>query len=481
MQVSCLQNLHISLHTVLTQPPPQLLPLSSQKMFEAMDEDGDGTVDFHEFTIAMTGSAKSTVDSASEYDVDRLTKRFIEFANIRRREHALNAITTAITEDGIALESATEPETRVPGADSIDEEEQGSSQAKEERASFDVAKIDHFRTCFAVFNSRVTDESVENEIEAYYSAKGIKRHDKAEKKGTIGTTIARPMNATSSTVGPSSTTGLSVPDFRVRNTKTQEVLDLFLTHVSNFIETDESPAFRAKTKEQQAEDQEKANAEAEKEQLLRGGVLSHRPSPKAKQEEKKAAAADDDDVPIGIVVETLTPLQEREKREREFVEIQKRKAVARAKLAEEAMVDLDQIEENERLREERVYVLNIKKKPWVPKPATGGVLKWAGPTKVPTLVPLSTDQVLGKEMRMRVKTRRDIAALKVKQAADEKARNTHALSAHIEGLNSRQDYKDTFQSYASLGDESSTIFIDKPKPRKTPPAHGIVIHFAGKR
>ena len=56
-----------------------------------MDEDGngDGEVDFHEFTIAMTGSATSTIDSASEYDVERLTKRFIEYANITQREIAI--------------------------------------------------------------------------------------------------------------------------------------------------------------------------------------------------------------------------------------------------------------------------------------------------------------------------------------------------------------------------------------------------------
>ena len=62
-------------------------------MFEAMDEDGDGTVDFHEFTIAMTGSSSSTMDRATEHDVERLTARFLEFANIKKRERAVKVIT----------------------------------------------------------------------------------------------------------------------------------------------------------------------------------------------------------------------------------------------------------------------------------------------------------------------------------------------------------------------------------------------------
>jgi len=440
-------------------------------MFEAMDEDGDGTVDFHEFTIAMTGSAKSTVDSASEYDVDRLTKRFIEFANIRRRELALDAISTVLTGSDNAAEPESEASASSAAASNEGDEE--DSQAKGEQLSFDAAKIHHFRTCFAVFNSRVTEDTMESEIESYYAAKGIKGKPKndTQRRGTIGATAGKSMNATTSTVGVA-TTGLSVPDFRAENTKTQGVLDLFLTDVSNFANTEESPAFRAKAKEQHAEDL--AKQIAEKEKLLGTGAPL---SPKKAEKEEP-----DEDMPIGIVVENLTPSEEREKREREFVDIQKRRAEERARLAEEAMVNLDQVEEKERLREERVYVLNIKKKPWVPKPATGGIPKWAGPDKKPTLIPLSTDQVLRKEMQMRVKTRRDIAALKAKRIAEEKAMHAHALGAHLDGLAlGQEDYKDmTFQSNASIGDESSTIYIDKAKPRKIPPPHGIMIRFADK-
>jgi len=443
-----------------------------QLMFEAMDEDGDGTVDFHEFTIAMTGSAKSTVDSASEYDVDRLTKRFIEFANIRRRERALDVISSVMTGEGNTAEA--NPETGASAVEALNEavtEEDSVQEIKrQEQMSFDAAKIEHFRTCFAVFNSRVTDDTVESEIDAYYTAKGIKRYAKDGKKGTIGANT-KPMNTTASTVGPvTATITPSVPDFKVKNVKTQEVLDFFLTDVSNFIETEESPAFCAKAKEQIAE--KLAKEEAAKAKLLDS-------PPDSKNEEKEEV---DDDVPIGLVIENLTPLQEREKREREFVEIQKRRASERAKEAEEAMVDLDKVEQNERLRAEKIYVLNIKKKPWVPKPATGGIPKWSGPNKVPTLVPVSVDKVLRTEMRMRVKTRREIAALKAKRQADDKERESRALSEHLhlEDLAYEEKELNLYRgggSHASIGEDSSTIYIEKPKRRNVPPAHGIVIRF----
>ena len=82
-----------------------------QGMFTAMDEDGDGTVDFHEFTVAMTGSSKSTMDNATEQDVEKLTKRFIEYANIRRRERAVEEVNFTLAQ-ARAQEKARPPTPR---------------------------------------------------------------------------------------------------------------------------------------------------------------------------------------------------------------------------------------------------------------------------------------------------------------------------------------------------------------------------------
>jgi hypothetical protein len=77
------------------------------KMFEAMDEDGNGEVDYHEFMIAMTGSAKSLIDVASEQDIEKLRAKFKEYAVKKKREHCIKCIgeerplTTATTMSGI--------------------------------------------------------------------------------------------------------------------------------------------------------------------------------------------------------------------------------------------------------------------------------------------------------------------------------------------------------------------------------------------
>jgi hypothetical protein len=64
-----------------------------QQMFESMDEDGNGEVDFHEFTTAMTGTSKSAMSNMSESDIARMNKKFVEFANLRRRDHAISSLT----------------------------------------------------------------------------------------------------------------------------------------------------------------------------------------------------------------------------------------------------------------------------------------------------------------------------------------------------------------------------------------------------
>ena len=60
--------------------------------FVAMDTDGDGTVDFHEFCIGMTGKAKGPFDGLSDYDVNRLIETFLEYANKIKRDLSLKYI-----------------------------------------------------------------------------------------------------------------------------------------------------------------------------------------------------------------------------------------------------------------------------------------------------------------------------------------------------------------------------------------------------
>lgn len=63
-----------------------------QEIFSSMDEDGDGTVDFQEFTTAMTGSSKSVMDSASEYNIEKMYLAFIEFGTMKFRKFAIENI-----------------------------------------------------------------------------------------------------------------------------------------------------------------------------------------------------------------------------------------------------------------------------------------------------------------------------------------------------------------------------------------------------
>lgn len=63
-----------------------------QAMFEGMDDDGNGEVDFAEFTGAMMGSTKSAVGTMSEQDIERLQRKFVEYAVENKRQHALKAI-----------------------------------------------------------------------------------------------------------------------------------------------------------------------------------------------------------------------------------------------------------------------------------------------------------------------------------------------------------------------------------------------------
>lgn len=85
------------------------------KVFKSMDVNGDGKVDFREFTNAMSGSTKSALAKASEQDVANLHRCFLEFGVLKARRHAIAKINdyTGLSfsgEHNIRLERSEEEE-----------------------------------------------------------------------------------------------------------------------------------------------------------------------------------------------------------------------------------------------------------------------------------------------------------------------------------------------------------------------------------
>jgi Ca2+-binding EF-hand superfamily protein len=65
-------------------------------VFLSMDDNGDGTIDFTEFTNGMTGTTQSAFDKATEYDIERLFRYFVEFGELRQRQIALKKLNIVI-------------------------------------------------------------------------------------------------------------------------------------------------------------------------------------------------------------------------------------------------------------------------------------------------------------------------------------------------------------------------------------------------
>lgn len=188
-------------------------------MFEAMDEDGDGTVDFHEFTIAMTGSSSSTMDKATEHDVERLTARFLEFANIKKRERAIEEIDTKTgveecNDKGVpTLAEIKQLEARMrPEAKEILQRE--AEPLDISTATYDVHKLDAFRACFSVFNKNVSTEDVIAEAK---EREELRLNAKKKRASSTKPTFDD-----------------EIPNFTKEVMKTQDVLDKHLHETSGF-------------------------------------------------------------------------------------------------------------------------------------------------------------------------------------------------------------------------------------------------------
>mmetsp|Transcript_6833 Transcript_6833/g.7452 ORF Transcript_6833/g.7452 Transcript_6833/m.7452 type:complete len:563 (+) Transcript_6833:91-1779(+) len=88
-----------------------------QEVFAAMDDNGDGTIDFQEFTNGMTGTTRSAFDKASEYDIERVFRYFVEFGELRQRQIALKKLNANAG-------SASSPKARRPLTTTTNREQQ---------------------------------------------------------------------------------------------------------------------------------------------------------------------------------------------------------------------------------------------------------------------------------------------------------------------------------------------------------------------
>ena len=119
------------------------------KMFDAMDEDGNGEVDYHEFMISMTGSSKSFIDQASEQDVEKLRAKFKEYAIKKKREYFVKAI-----DDKPVVGSNIAPGRHTPAPPTLNPT--GSIESLANQGLSDGEKCKYFTSLFRIGGSGST-------------------------------------------------------------------------------------------------------------------------------------------------------------------------------------------------------------------------------------------------------------------------------------------------------------------------------------
>jgi hypothetical protein len=339
-----------------------------QGMFAAMDEDGDGTVDFHEFTIAMTGSSTSQMDNATEQDVDKLTRRFIEFANIRRREravegvnlpmsvvHALRKGTSSEASPAATSSTTAKPEARGPKKEKHEVLSSSSSLPHLPISEPDGARFHHFRTLFSI-GVKVSDDEDESTIRA-----------EVEKKAK---------NAAQSNASVERTAkDVLLQKFydEMHRIKTEELARL-KNVVTTAITTTATTA--ATTTNTGGTEQSLATAP------------------------ETAATATEEEVTL--TVEEVTAASEREQ---EMEETQKRVNDLRLQQDLEAKRDPEVREMLERIADERKYARSIKATPWLPPVAVSAVVG------KPTLVP-QRESPVKHELQTRLKVKKEVKHIK---------------------------------------------------------------------
>jgi Ca2+-binding EF-hand superfamily protein len=114
------------------------------EVFAAMDDNGDGTIDFTEFTRGMTGTMKSAFDKATEYDIDRLFRYFVQFGELRQRDMALRKLNIINTDDSVSTTSRRTNGTGGSKKASHSTKHKSNTNAKEKPATSSTKSGDKF-------------------------------------------------------------------------------------------------------------------------------------------------------------------------------------------------------------------------------------------------------------------------------------------------------------------------------------------------
>jgi len=321
-------------------------------MFEAMDEDGDGTVDFHEFTIAMTGSSKSAIDKASEKDVENLTKRFIEYAMIRKRESALQKMAT---KTGTGDATQTQTHTITTGTHNRLSRSATSTSNVElpvlVESEPDLDKYTQFRTLFTIGVPADDETSVWRDAELAITGGGASKSTAAAASNTntasataTGAGAGASTKATTATAASTTTddSGASIGGSNKRTkSKTEALLERFYNEMDT-IEKEQNP----------------------------------------------------------------NPNTERRAKSKELQDVLTRVREARQKTEEEAASDPEIRELNMKIAEEKRYIAEMKKQPWLKTlPTTKAI-----PT---TLIPYQA--TVKEQIKMRLVANKELKEIKTKR------------------------------------------------------------------
>jgi hypothetical protein len=173
-------------------------------IFVGMDDNGDGTIDFQEFTNGMTGTTQSALDKATDYDIERLFKFFVEFGELRQRRIALKIINiNPLPKRNIhTSQSQSQDDQTRPSTSATDKGNNGSGGVEGERNKF---------TRGYSMSSKITREKTENkkndlDLAAYQQFKILFGNFKDSKSSATSssssnhTTTSRPQTSTNTNI-----------------------------------------------------------------------------------------------------------------------------------------------------------------------------------------------------------------------------------------------------------------------------------------
>lgn len=136
-------------------------------VFAAMDDNGDGTIDFMEFTNGMTGTSNSAFEKASPYDIEKLFSFFVEFGERKQREHAVRKINEAM-----GLGSSPSPTSLPKG---VSEPPSPHGKSAQQSFSADVPFYQSFKALFGNEDSSAKTKTEQRRQSADIAAKKAKQ------------------------------------------------------------------------------------------------------------------------------------------------------------------------------------------------------------------------------------------------------------------------------------------------------------------